>query len=123
MKEKFRRFMEGRYGTDKLNMAILVLGLAFSLLGLFIRVPIVYILLQLAAYVMMGIAIFRCLSRNVYRRYRENQRFLMLVDRIKDKDHRYFVCPKCHQPVRVPRGKGKIAITCPKCREKFVKKT
>ena len=68
MKEKFRRFMEGRYGTDKLNMAILVLGLAFSLLGLFIRVPIVYILLQLAAYVMMGIAIFRCLRRGMYRR-------------------------------------------------------
>ena len=46
-----------------------------------------------------------------------------LFDRLKDRQHRYFDCPKCHQMVRVPRGKGKISITCPRCREKFVKKT
>jgi len=45
------------------------------------------------------------------------------VDRIKDREHRYFDCPKCRQMVRVPRGKGKISITCPKCREKFVRKS
>ena len=49
--------------------------------------------------------------------------FLMLLDRIKDRQHKYFDCPKCRQPVRVPRGKGKIAITCPKCKEKFIRKT
>ena len=123
MKEKIRRFMEGRYGTDKLNMAILLLGLALSVLALLIPVPGMNLLLHLGAYVLMGIAIFRSLSRNVYRRYRENLRFLMLMDRIKDKEHRYFVCPNCRQPVRVPRGKGKIAITCPKCKEKFIRKT
>lgn len=123
MKDKIRRFMEGRYGTDKLNMAILLLGLAFSLLALFIPVPPANLLLHLAAYVLMGIAIFRSLSRNVYRRYRENLRFLMLLDRVKDKEHRYFVCPNCRQPVRVPKGKGKISITCPKCKEKFIRKT
>ena len=62
-------------------------------------------------------------SRNTYARYEENRKFLRFFDRLKDREHRYFSCPKCQQPVRVPRGKGKIAITCPKCREKFIKKT
>ena len=123
MREKFRRFMEGRYGTDKLNIAILLLGLGLSVLSFLIILPFTKILLCLASYILMGIAIFRCLSRNIYKRYRENLRFLMLLDRYKDKEHRYFICPKCRQPVRVPKGKGKISITCPKCSEKFIKKT
>ena len=123
MREKFRRFMEGRYGTDKLNIAILLLGLGLSVLSFLIILPFTKILLCIASYILMGIAIFRCLSRNIYKRYRENLRFLMLLDRFKDKEHRYFICPKCRQPVRVPRGKGKIAITCPKCREKFIRKS
>ena len=123
MREKFRRFMEGRYGTDKLNIAILLLGLGLSVLSFLIILPFTKILLCLASYILMGIAIFRCLSRNIYKRYRENLRFLMLMDRFKDKEHRYFICPKCRQPVRVPKGKGKISITCPKCSEKFIKKT
>ena len=123
MREKFRRFMEGRYGKDKLNIAILLLGLGLSVLSFLIILPFTKILLCLASYILMGIAIFRCLSRNIYKRYRENLRFLMLLDRFKDKEHRYFICPKCRQPVRVPKGKGKISITCPKCSEKFIKKT
>ena len=123
MREKFRRFMEGRYGTDKLNIEILLLGLGLSVLSFLIILPFTKILLCLASYILMGIAIFRCLSRNIYKRYRENLRFLMLLDRFKDKEHRYFICPKCRQPVRVPKGKGKISITCPKCSEKFIKKT
>ena len=46
-----------------------------------------------------------------------------IPERIRDKEHRYYDCPRCRQQVRVPRGKGKISITCPKCKEKFVKKT
>ena len=123
MREKFRRFKEGRYGTDKLNIAILLLGLGLSVLSFLIILPFTKILLCIASYILMGIAIFRCLSRNIYKRYRENLRFLMLLDRFKDKEHRYFICPKCRPPVRVPKGKGKISITCPKCSEKFIKKT
>ena len=118
-----RRFMAGRYGTDKLNMAILGAGLVLCLISVFIRAAAVNLLLTVASYALMIWAICRTLSRNTYKRYQENRKFLMLVDRVKDKDHRYFECPRCHQPVRVPKGKGKIAITCPKCREKFIKKT
>ena len=118
-----RNFMAGRYGTDRLNMAILGAGLVASLLSMFVRVAPLNLILWAASYGLMILAIFRSLSRNTYKRYQENRKFLQIFDRMKDRDHRYFDCPKCRQMVRVPRGKGKIAITCPRCREKFVKKT
>ncbi len=123
IKTGLRTFMTGRYGTDKLNMAILGAGLIACLLSMFIRFPLINLLLTLLSYVLMGWAIFRSLSRNVYKRYRENSRYLNFLNRFKDKEHRYFSCPRCRQTVRVPKGKGKIAITCPKCKEKFIKKT
>lgn len=118
-----RDFMAGRYGTDRLNMVILTTGLIASLLSMLIRAPWLNMLLFVASYALMIWAIFRSLSRNTYKRYQENRKFLQVFDRLRDRQHRYFDCPKCHQMVRVPRGKGKIAITCPRCREKFVKKT
>ena len=118
-----RRFMEGRYGTDKLNTTILGVGVITCLVSLFIKAPAVNLVLISVSYGLMIWAIFRSLSRNTYKRYRENRKYMMLLERVKDKDHRYFDCPRCRQPVRVPKGKGKIAITCPKCREKFIKKT
>ncbi len=118
-----RNFMAGRYGTDKLNMYILGLGVILSFLSIFFRVPTLNLILAVASYALMFWAIFRCFSRNTYRRYQENRRFLMTLDRIKDREHRYFECPKCRQPIRVPKGKGKIAITCPKCGERFVRKS
>lgn len=118
-----QRFMVGRYGTDKLNTYILGLGVILCLLSLFIRLPVLNLVLTTLSYALMIWAIVRTFSRNTYKRYQENRKFLMFLDRIKDRDHRYFDCPRCRQPVRVPRGKGKIAITCPKCREKFTKKT
>lgn len=119
----WRHFMLGRYGTDKLNMAILGAGLICCLLAMVLRLAFIDLLLTLLSYALMIWAIFRMLSRNTYKRYRENRKYLQLLDRVKDRDHRYFDCPRCRQPVRVPRGKGKIAITCPKCKEKFIKKT
>ena len=119
----FRRFMSGRYGTDRLNMTILMAGVVISLIGAFIQKPLVNLLLTAVAYGLMIWAICRSFSRNTYRRYEENRKFLQFFDRLKDRDHRYFDCPKCRQMVRVPRGKGKIAITCPRCREKFIRKS
>ena len=120
---RFRNFMVGRYGTDKLNMVILCAGLAACLISAFFRKPQINLLLTAVSYGLMFWALFRSFSRNTYKRYQENRKFLQFFDRLKDRDHRYYDCPKCRQVVRVPRGKGKIAITCPKCREKFIKKT
>ena len=118
-----RRFFAGRYGTDRLNIIILMAGVVISLLGTFFRQPLVNLLTTVVAYGLMIWAICRSLSRNTYARYEENRRFLQFFDRLKDRDHRYFDCPKCRQMVRVPRGKGKIAITCPRCRERFIRKS
>ena len=118
-----RRFMAGRYGTDRLNMVILMTGVVISLLGAFTQKPVLNLATTALSYGLMIWAIWRSLSRDTYKRYQENRKFLQFFDRLKDRDHRYYDCPKCHQVVRVPRGKGKIAITCPKCREKFIKKT
>ena len=118
-----RTFMVGRYGTDKLNMVILSAGLAACLVSAFVDSVKVNLLLTGVSYGLMIWALYRSFSRNTYKRYQENRKFLQFFDRVKDRDHRYFDCPKCRQVVRVPRGKGKIAITCPKCKERFVKKT
>ena len=124
MSAGMRSFMTGRYGTDKLNMVILVAGLIACILAMFLRsLPWINLLLVLLSYILMGWAIFRSLSRNTYKRYQENRRYLMFLQKWKDREHRYYRCPRCHQTVRVPRGKGKISISCPKCREKFIRKT
>ena len=120
---KLQRFMAGRYGTDRLNMAILCTGLAVCLISPFFNNALINLIFTAVSYGLMIWAICRSLSRNTYARYQENRKFLQFFDRLKDRQHRYYDCPKCRQVVRVPRGKGKIAITCPKCRERFVRKT
>jgi hypothetical protein len=123
IKQAFLRFMMGRYGSDKLNMWILGAGFICSILSVFIPLAGVQLVLSACSTVLLIWAIFRMFSRNTYKRYQENRRFLAMLERIKDKNHRYFRCPRCRQQVRVPKGKGKIMITCPKCKEKFQKKT
>ena len=123
IKQKLLQFMVGRYGTDKLNMVILTAGVIISIVAMFMPFPLTKLLLTMLSYVLMFWAIFRCFSRNTYKRYQENRKYLMWLDKLKDRQHKYFSCPRCRQPVRVPRGKGKIAIKCPKCGEKFIKKT
>ena len=115
--------MAGRYGTDRLNMVILCAGLVASLLSVWISTAPLNLIFWALSYGLMIWAIWRTMSRNTYKRYQENRKFLQFFDRLKDREHRYFDCPKCRQMVRVPRGKGKISITCPRCKEKFVKKT
>ena len=122
-----RRVMTGRYGTDQLNNVLLIIALVLCLLptilSIFIFIPPLNLLLTLGAYTLMGIALFRMFSRNTYKRYEENRRYLRFRERLRDRTHRYYQCPRCRQDVRVPRGKGKISITCPKCKEKFIRKS
>ena len=117
------RFMEGRYGTDKLNIFLLRTSLVLMVIDLFLPVGLLKLIFWVLPIGLMVFSICRSFSRNIYRRYEENRKYLQILDALKDREHRYFNCPKCRQRVRVPRGKGKISITCPKCREKFIKKT
>lgn len=117
--DKIRRFMYGRYGNDQLGIFLLLLGVVLALLGSFTKLY----WLGFLAYIPLVVAIFRMYSRNVYKRRAENQRFLQAFGPLRDRQHRYYTCPRCRQKIRVPRGKGKIRITCPKCGERFEKKT
>ena len=123
LRQWLQHVMMGRYGSDKLGTYTLWGAVILMVISLFIPSAAIKLILMVGYYALMGWAIFRIFSRNTYKRYQENRKFLQLLDRIKDREHRYFDCPKCRQPVRVPRGKGKIAITCPKCRERFVRKS
>ena len=79
--------------------------------------------LSLLAYIPLIWSIYRMYSRNIEARRRENTAFLRFFSRLTDKQYRYFRCPGCRQVVRVPRGKGKINIRCPKCSRQFIKRT
>ena len=123
MRKATARFMEGRYGTDKLNIFLLRTSLIMMVVDMFLPSGLLKLIFWALPMGLMIYSLIRSFSRNIYRRYEENRKYLQLLDMIKDRQHRYFDCPKCRQRVRVPRGKGKISITCPKCREKFIKKT
>ena len=131
MSNSFRQFMYGRYGSDELNMALLAAALVLSVLNsIFSAVfrghaamSVVTLCVSVVIYALLIYGIFRIFSRNIYKRRRENRKFLNFWNRLRDREHRYFNCPQCKQTVRVPKNRGKINIRCPKCGEKFIKKT
>ena len=96
-----RQFMLGRYGTDKLNMAILYTGLACVLLDMFIRQPILNVMLTAISYGLMVWAIFRMLSRNTYKRYQENRKYMRFLERIKDRELRRYRRNECTNRLHV----------------------
>lgn len=122
--DRFRNFMMGRYGYDVLNKWLLILGVVLILLSSLLGRLVPWMAhLGLVAYVPLIWCMIRMYSRNIAARRRENAAFVNFLARLKDREHRYFHCPKCRQTVRVPSGRGKINIRCPKCSEQFIKKT
>lgn len=128
---KFQQFMVGRYGSDQFTLFLSITGLAFSFLGNFKYLRILYFIGTL----MIFYSLFRSLSKNYEARRKELNWYLvwsekpkayikLMMNKIRDrKTHRYFKCKSCKTVMRVPKGRGKIEITCPKCRMKIVKKT
>lgn len=124
MREKLSRFMMGRYGVDDFSRFMLYAAIALMLVGIFLRGGVCEIISM--ALLIWGY--FRMFSKNVQKRYEENERYLKLKNRFTGfftvrKNHRIYKCPDCKQKIRVPKGKGKIEITCPKCRTRFVRKS
>ena len=126
-----RNFMIGRYGPDQLNIALLIISVIIGLMGSIIGISI----LTIIGDIVLIYALFRMFSKNIPARRRENDKFIKIWWPIKTKiknkavqfksrkNYCFFKCPECKKTLRVPRGKGKIQITCPKCGERFIKKT
>ena len=130
MKEKFYRFMLGRYGNDQFNRFLMILVLVCFALSL-IGIRLFYAL----GIICLVYAYFRMLSRNIYKRRMENTSYLKYEYKVRQffstwkrdmrqrKTHHIYRCPSCRQKIRIPRGKGKIEIRCPKCGQTFIKKS
>ena len=128
MSDGMRRFMYGRYGLDQLNIFLMVSAVAVSIVGMILTrfgavCAVIGAVLSLLSYGLLFWYLFRAFSRNIEARALENRRFLVRRSRLTDRQNRYYRCPNCKQTVRVPRGRGKICIKCPKCSEKFIRKT
>ena len=141
MKERLRKFMEGRYGADELNRFLTVCGWVLLLIGFvlsWIDAPAARIagsLLVTLSWALLVYSLFRTFSKRTRERAAENYKYFVCKNKVLNrfrrlrtrwqdrKTHRYFRCPQCRATVRVPRGKGKIRITCPKCKHQFVKKS
>lgn len=131
MEEKFRKFMIGRYGVDSLSKFMLGTAVVLLVFAMGFRNNF----LNTLACLLVLLCYFRMFSRNYQKRAEENQKFLELkgkaatfLKREKEyfeqrKTHHIYKCPSCKQKIRVPKGKGKICITCPKCHTEFIKKS
>lgn len=126
--EAMRRFMYGRYGVDQLNIFLLVAAVVLNVIAMILSrlgavCRVIGMLVSLIAYGFLFFYLFRFLSRNLEKRILENRRYLTWKSKILDRQNRYYRCPNCKQTVRVPKGRGKICIKCPKCSEKFIRKS
>ena len=131
LRNHFYRFMTGRYGVDELSKFLLGSTVAMMLVNLFLRISLLNMLVML----MLLYIYFRMFSRNIQARQAENMKFLGLKNRISMffkrqagmrqdlRENHIYKCPSCAQKIRIPRGKGKIVVTCPKCHTEFTKKS
>lgn len=128
-----QKVMYGRYGGDQLSRTLLIISLVLIILVSFL--PGYLFGLTVIAYIPTVVSIFRILSKNIYKRQQENYKYIIIKNKLtnlikyrlnefKDlKTHKYFKCKNCKQKLRVPRKKGKISITCPKCKTTFKAKS
>ena len=129
MAEKYRIFMYGRYGYDEFSRFLSIFALVLVLVAYFFPV-LCYLGLAVIVY-----SVFRTYSKNIPARMREREKFLRIKKKISQffkrtknrfkerKTHKYFKCRKCKTYLRVPKGRGKIEITCPMCKTKVTKTT
>ena len=131
MKEKFYRFMAGRYGNDQFSRFLSVLALVLLILNLFLKKSVLWLL----AVALLVYLYYRTFSRKLEKRRAENEKYLRIRYRLTNgfrnwrerqkqrKDYAFFRCPSCKAMLRVPRGKGKIRVTCRKCGASFERRT
>lgn len=123
--------MIGRYGVDQLSNFMVTLSVILILASMFTK----WTMLNTFGLILIALGYFRIFSKDINKRYLENQKFLQSYYPIRNKfnklrkkasgskDFKYFKCPNCGQELRVPRGKGRVNVNCPKCKNSFVRRT
>lgn len=134
MKQKFYQFMYGRNGVDLYSRFLTYVALVLIVLELLLRGAVGNVLWYLALIVLIY-AYFRIFSKNIEKRRAENAKYFALRTKVtagfrdwrdrrkQSRDYVFFRCPSCRAMLRVPRGKGKIRVTCRKCGTAFERKT
>lgn len=127
----FKKFMNGRYGGDQFSMVLLVTSILLMIIGRLTGLSLFIFI----SYIPLIFSIYRMFSKDIAKRRMENYKFSIFISpiyskykkmqrRFKErKTYKYFKCPNCHTELRLPKGKGRIKITCPKCKEKFEGRT
>ena len=123
--------MAGRYGSDQLNNALLLLAIVLMVIEWVMK----WNWMSMFILALFILCYFRMFSRNVYKRREENGKYMRLKYKaaaelrlfkerwIPRKDYKFFTCPSCRASLRVPRHRGKIKIVCRKCGTSFFGKT
>lgn len=130
LRRELQRFMIGRYGSDTLNTALIYTLFLVLILNVFLRSDILNWIYAIG----LILYFFRFFSKNRVKRKRENQQFVKMIrplrsryqlirHQLRDRNHKYYLCPQCNTKVRIPVGHGKVAITCPSCRHEFIKRS
>lgn len=129
LKNNFASWMYGRYGSDELSHFLSMVALVLLVMSLFVPV------LSILVWAILIWSTIRCFSKKIGKRQKERAVYLRITGGIKTwfkrrkniwrdrKTHKYYKCPNCKAYLRVPKGKGEITITCPKCKNKMDKKT
>ena len=131
MKNWFQKMMAGRYGVDQLSNAMFILSISVILGSILLESSV----LNTVGIVLLLVGYLRMFSKNINSRYKENQKFMnfhkSIFGRFKGYNsqmgsmwkYKYFKCPNCNQRLRVPKGKGRLNVKCPKCKNSFVRRT
>ena len=127
IRERFTSFMAGRYGIDRLYYFLLAICLILIVINLFVNSYIIH----LAESILFAYAIYRVLSKNIYKRQQENEKFIKIAEKPRNfinlqkckmrdrKTHVYKRCPSCKNNLRLPKQKGKHTVVCPCCKHRF----
>jgi predicted RNA-binding Zn-ribbon protein involved in translation (DUF1610 family) len=130
LRREFQRSMIGRYGSDTLNTVLIYTLFVVLIMNVFLRSDILNWIYAIG----LILYFFRFFSKNRVKRKRENQQFVKMIKPLRsrfqlwqhqraDRHHKYYLCPQCNTKVRIPSGRGKVAITCPSCRHEFIKRS
>ena len=126
-RERMAEFMTGRYGIDRLYHFLLAICFILIVINLFVN-SLVISLLESGLFIY---TIYRVMSRNIYKRQQENEKFIKIIDKpkkfinlqkckVRDREtHVYRKCPACKNNLRLPKQKGKHTVVCPCCKNRF----